>query len=141
MSKISGEDLVARLNATQPVTGHLLGQEVLEADPDLGTVKIAYAPDERFCNPMGVIQGGFIAAMLDDASAIACIVKAGAKIAVPTLEMKISYFSAVRPGKVFAHGRVIKMGRSIAFLGSDLYDEAGKHLAQATATAKPVPLG
>lgn len=140
MSSLSGKELVERLNATQAVTGHLLGQEVLEADPEKGTVKIAYMPDERFCNPTGVIQGGFIAAMLDDASAIACIVKAQAKIAVPTLEMKISYFSAAYPGKVFAHGRVIKMGRSITFLGSDLYDEAGKHLAQATATAKPARL-
>lgn len=134
---LTGEALVQRLNATKGQTGALLGQNVLEASPEEGTVKIAYAPDERFCNPMGIVQGGFIAAMLDDASAIACIVAAQAKMAVPTLEMKISYFHAVRPGPVIAIGRVIKAGRSVTFLGSDLYDMDGKRLAQATATAMP----
>lgn len=104
-------------------------------------MEIAYTPDARFCNPMGIVQGGFIAAMLDDAAAIACIVKAQAKLAVPTLEMKISYLRAVRPGRVIARGAVLKSGRSVTFLKADLYDDAGKHLAQATATAMPQKIG
>lgn len=104
-------------------------------------MEIAYTPDARFCNPMGIVQGGFIAAMLDDAAAIACIVKAQAKMAVPTLEMKISYLSAVWPGRVIARGAVLKSGRSVTFLTADLYDDAGKHLAQATATAMPKKIG
>lgn len=140
MPRLTGEVLVERLNATKAGPGTLLGQTVLSADPGAGTVEIAYTPDARFCNPMGIVQGGFIAAMLDDAAAIACIVKAQEKMAVPTLEMKISYLRPVLPGRVIARGAVLKAGRAVTFLTAELYDEAGKQLAQATATAMPQKL-
>ncbi|MEM9879927.1 MAG: PaaI family thioesterase, partial [Pseudomonadota bacterium] len=76
MAPLTGAVLVERLNATQTETAKMFKQHVLEADPDVGKVIIEYRPDKRFCNPMGVVQGGFVAAMLDEAAAIACIVHA-----------------------------------------------------------------
>lgn len=135
MAALAGDALIAKLNAKQHEASRLLGQTVLALDAEAGTIKLSYAPDARFCNGLGVIQGGFVAAMLDDAASLACVVKARANIAVPTLEMKVSYLSAVHPGPVFAHGRVLKMGRKIVFLAADLLDGDGKLLAQSTATA------
>ncbi|MEM6680799.1 MAG: PaaI family thioesterase [Pseudomonadota bacterium] len=137
MAPLTGAVLVERLNATQTETAKMFKQHVLEADPDAGKVIIEYTPDKRFCNPMGVVQGGFVAAMLDEAAAIACIVHAQKPIGVPTLEMKVSYFRPVLPGRVIVTGQIVKQGRKVTFLGADMHDDAGKALAQASLTSMP----
>lgn len=139
MGALSGDELIARMNATMPPTGRLLGQQITEADPEAGRVVIEYEAKPEFCNPMGSVQGGFISAMLDDAAAIACVVASRGKVGVPTLEMKVSFLRAARPGKLRVVGQVMKLGRSIAFLESHLYDMDGKLLAHSTQTAKPIP--
>jgi uncharacterized protein (TIGR00369 family) len=139
MAELTGDELIERMNATMPPTGRLLGQKIVEADPDAGTVTIEYEAKPDFCNPMGSVQGGFVSAMLDDAAAIACVIASRGKVGVPTLEMKVSFLRAARPGKLCAVGKVMKMGRSIAFLESHLYDGEGKLLAHSTQTAKPIP--
>lgn len=139
MTALTGQVLMERLNTNMPPTGRLLGQNIIEADADEGRVVIEYEAKPEFCNPMGTVQGGFISAMLDDAAAIACVVKTQMKVGVPTLEIKVSFLSPARPGKLKAVGRVLKMGKSITFLESHLYDADGVLLAHSTQTAKPVP--
>src|SRR5580700_1813127 len=53
--------------APLPPAAALLGWELISIDPDAGTIEVAYRADERFLNPVGVIQGGFLTAMLDEA--------------------------------------------------------------------------
>jgi acyl-coenzyme A thioesterase PaaI-like protein len=43
-----------------------LGWELISVSPDEGTIEVAFTATEAFLNPAGVIQGGFLAAMLDD---------------------------------------------------------------------------
>lgn len=138
---LNPDELADRLNRFMPPTGVLLGLKVLQAEPEAGRVRIRYFAKPEFCNPMGKVQGGIIAAMLDDAAALACIVKAAARIVVPTLEFKVSFFAAAPQGELFAEGYCRKLGRTITFLEAGLYDAAGLHLAQMTATAmiKPLP--
>jgi hypothetical protein len=44
----------------------LLGWELIAIDPDAGTIEVSFNAGEQFLNPAGQIQGGFLAAMLDD---------------------------------------------------------------------------
>ena len=44
----------------------LLGWELVQVDPELGTIEAAFQAGSQFTNPVGVIQGDFLAAMLDD---------------------------------------------------------------------------
>ncbi len=94
----------------------------------------------EFGNNTGVIQGGFLTAMLDEVTTIAGVVASGLTSAFPSLEMKTSYLRPCRQGKVRGVGRVVRLGRSVAFLEGDLYDAEGKHVAHATVTAVPTPL-
>jgi uncharacterized protein (TIGR00369 family) len=132
--------LVARLNEKVPPTARLLGQEVLEVDQEQGWARLRFLASAQFCNPMGHVQGGFVAAMLDDAAAIAAIVKAQAPIVVPTLEFKTSFFAPASAGVLFAEGRVLKLGKRVAFLEAKLFDPHGKLLAIMSVTAMPAPL-
>lgn len=132
------QEMIERLNRRLPPTGALLGMQVLDLDQDEGTIRISYEAKAEFCNPMGNVQGGFVAAMLDDAAALAVIVKSRARISIPTLEFKVSFLAPARMGALFAEGRCLRLGRTIAFMESTLLDAGGKKLAVMTATGMPV---
>jgi hypothetical protein len=50
----------------KPPCAETLGWTLLDADPATGTIHVAFDAHHGFCNPGGNIQGGFLAAMLDD---------------------------------------------------------------------------
>lgn len=135
---LSPEQLIERFNAKQPPTGILFGMKVLEVDPAAGRVRMSFEPDERLTNPRGTIQGGMVAAMLDDAAAFAGIVALGEPGFIASMELKTSFFSATMPGLLYAEGRCIKMGKSSCFLEADLTDTDGKLLARLTSVAIPI---
>jgi uncharacterized protein (TIGR00369 family) len=137
---LTNDELKDRMNSYSPPTGKLLSSHVELIDQENGTARIRFVARPEFCNPMGNVQGGFIAAMLDDAAAIACIAKAKAALVVPTLEFKVMFFAPAKAGIVYAEGRVLKYGRTIAFLAADLFDEKQKLLASMTATCLPSPM-
>lgn len=138
---LNDEDLMARMNKFVPPTAALLGQEILEIDSATGWVKMKFQPIDACRNPMGNVQGGIVVAMLDDAAAFAAIIKSGKRIGIPTIELKTSFFAPARAGvPLFATGRCLKLGKRIAFMEADLFDEAGTLLARLTTSAVPIDL-
>jgi uncharacterized protein (TIGR00369 family) len=108
-------------------------------DQEAGTFRIAYDASAELCHSGGVIQGGFIAGMIDEAMAQAAVVRSNLALVPPTLELKISFYAPALPGRYEAEGRVAHMGRSVAFLEGDLRRADGTVIARATATARLVP--
>ena len=92
-----------------------------------------------FANPTGAVQGGFIAAMMDEAMSTCCIIASNVTMTAPTLEMKTSYLRRLMPGSASVEAQVLKWGRSAAFLESTCFDPDGNIVAKATATAIPMP--
>lgn len=138
---LNDEDLKARMNRFVPPTAAILGQEILEIDSAAGRVKMKFLPIEACRNPMGNVQGGIVVAMLDDAAAFAAIVKSGKRIGIPTIELKTSFFAPARAGvPLYAEGRCLKLGKRIAFMEADLFDEAGTLLARLTTSAIPIDM-
>jgi uncharacterized protein (TIGR00369 family) len=90
---------------------------------------------------MGTIQGGFLAAMLDDAMGPALFTLLDDGQHAPTLEMKVSFLRPARAGLLIAEGRVVRRGGSVAFLEGTLATEGGDIVATATATARIVTPG
>jgi len=138
---LTDAELVERMNRRSAPTSALLGMTVLGVDQAAGTVRLSFEPKPEFCNPMGNVQGGFIVAMLDDAAALAAIVKAGTRIGIPTIELKTSFFGPAKLGEpLFAEGRCIKLGKRIAFMEADLTDAGGTLLARLTTSAVPLQM-
>jgi molybdopterin converting factor subunit 1 len=117
----------------------LLGMRPLSAEP--GHVRMEFTATEQFLNPAGVVQGGFITAMLDDTMGPAAVAQLGAGHFAPTLELKVSFLRPVGPGRLIGDGRVVHMGKSVAFLEGSLTDDDGNVVATATATARVVKIG
>ncbi|WP_448586137.1 PaaI family thioesterase [Thermaurantiacus sp.] len=134
-------ELLERMRTRIPPTAQLLGQELLALDSAAGTVRMRFEARPEFCNPMGHVQGGILAAMLDDAAAFAIIVKSQRRIVVPTIEFKVSFLAPAKLGRpIFAEGRCVKLGRTVAFAEADLSDGEGRLLARLSTSAIPTPL-
>ncbi len=117
-----------------PPCSQLLGWEPLELEP--GRVRVRFTARPEFCNPHGAIQGGFLAAMLDDSMGPALFTLLDETQFAPTLEMKVSYLRSAKPGTLIGEGRVAHKTRAVAFLEGTLEDEDGNIVATATATAR-----
>ena len=124
-----------------PPVAQLLGWTLEEIDPVAGTIVVGFDAKPDFANPMGNVQGGILGAMLDDTMGPALVATLPPGKFAPTLEMKVSYLQPAKVGgRLFGHGRVIKVGWTIAFLEGELRNEAGEVLARASATARLVEL-
>jgi uncharacterized protein (TIGR00369 family) len=51
-----------------------------------------------------------------------------------TLELKINFLKPARSGRLVARGRVVKAGRTIGLVESDVQDETGALVARASST-------
>ena len=140
-SRPSDSELLARFQGSTnaPPGSQTLGFRMIRVEQCRMEVEAAFTGRLEFCNPMGVIQGGFLTAMLDDAMSVAGLVASGMTHVMPTLEMKTSFLRPAKPGELFAVGRVIKWGRTIAFTEGELYDGERRLLVKASATAMPTP--
>lgn len=125
---------------TRPPCSETLSLELINVDQARGSVRLKMVGLTAWCNPRGALQGGFVTAMLDEAMAIAGIVAGDLAFAVPTLELKTTFLRPCPAGLVEAEGRVVRWGKSAAFLEADLYDSEGRHVARASSTVLPVPL-
>jgi len=90
-------------------------------------------------NPAGVIQGGFLAAMLDDTLGPALVAGHGPGDFAPTPDWHVQFLRPARPGRPPGRGRVVRRGRDAGFLAGELLDEEGAIAAVATATMQIRP--
>jgi uncharacterized protein (TIGR00369 family) len=119
-----------------PAVSKLLGWKLVSIDPAKGTIKVEFAAVSSFTNPIGTIQGGIIAAMLDDAMGPAATVFVGGHHMAPTVELKVNFMRPAAVGRLFVDARVVHRGRDIVFLEGAMTGEDGRLLATATATAR-----
>lgn len=92
--------------------------------------------DERFANPAGIVQGGFLSAFADSAMGAATVTWAKERrVFSANAELKISFLSAVRVGSTLTcTALVISGSRRAAFVEAEVVDEAGRLVAKASST-------
>jgi uncharacterized protein (TIGR00369 family) len=114
--------------------GETLGIALTEVDP--GRAVFEGTPDEHVYNPIGTVHGGYAASLLDSACGCAVQSRLSSAQAYTTLELKVAYHRAMTKdtGPVRAEGRVISLGRRVAFAEATLTDAAGRLYATATST-------
>lgn len=128
-------DFLAGRGPGSPVA-RLLGWELIDVDPEAMTIEVGFTATEQFLNPAGSVQGGMLAAMLDDTLGPALVATLGPGAWAPTTDLHVQFLAPASPGRLVGRGRVVRSGRDIAFLAGELYDVAGEPVATAVATAK-----
>ena len=93
-------------------------------------------PGEQFANPVGVMQGGFVAAFADTAMASATITNLqGRKAYTANTEMKISFLRGAPIGeRLTCTARVIGGGKRVTFVEAEVTDSSGALVAKASST-------
>ena len=122
----------------KPPCAELLGWTLLDMDEEAGTVRIGFTARPEFLNPAGFVQGGFLAAMLDDVMGPAALVMSDGWSFTSTIDMNVSFLAPAKAGPLIGEGSVIQLGRTIGYLQGELRDEAGTLIARATSTARLV---
>ncbi len=102
----------------------LMGGEVFR-DGSQG-VKIRLTIEPHHTNPRGVMHGGVVASLLDEAAALAIKELLGLRPqdSGPHLlvEMNVSFLAAARPGDTLeAEASVLRMGRRVAFAEAQVH--------------------
>jgi uncharacterized protein (TIGR00369 family) len=120
----------------KPPCATLLGFDLIEADPVAGRVRVRFVARPEFYNPTGAIQGGIIAAMLDEAMGPAVLIKAEARLFPSTITMTVTFLAPARPGVLTAEAHVIRLGTSIASVEAELRDEEGVPVARSSASVR-----
>lgn len=113
-----------------------IGQVVTAADP--GRVEISWTPAEKLCNPGGIVHGGYIAMILDNAVCLAASSTCDHFLPMLTLNLNIDYLRGVRAGETYTvtgtcvHPGATRMVSNAVLAGAD-----GRPLAQASAGVIP----
>jgi uncharacterized protein (TIGR00369 family) len=119
-----------------PPCATLLRLDILEADHGSGRVKIAFTAKPEFCNASGNVQGGFLAAMLDDCMGPAILIATNAEMFPSTIDLHVQYLAPAKPGRLIGKGRVVKIGKTIGFVEAELEDASANIIARATASVR-----
>lgn len=139
--RVSDADMLARFQSSKkrPPCSDTLGMRLVALSQEAQTVRMEFDVPQMFANPTGAVQGGFISAMMDEAMSTAVIIASNVTMTAPTLEMKTSYLKRLMPGKAAVEARILRLGKSAAFMEADCFDDKGDLVARATATAIPMP--
>lgn len=117
-----------------PKAAETLGISFKNIDAEAGTIEVEFQAKPEFTNPIGNIQGGFLAAMLDDTMGPALAATLAQGEFAPTLNLNVSFERGAKVGVILGKGRVLKRGKDVCYLAAELY-QGGKRVASATATA------
>jgi uncharacterized protein (TIGR00369 family) len=103
-----------------------------------GRTRWTMRADERFANPAGIVQGGFLGAMADSAMGSATVTyarAAGRRVISSNVEMKTSFMAPVRVGATLTcTASVVSGGRRVAFAEAEVVDDGGTVVARASST-------
>jgi uncharacterized protein (TIGR00369 family) len=135
---VTKQERIDYINAQLPPCLTILKGQLVDYDLEQQVCEMAFEVSEQFCHSGNVVQGGNVTVMLDAVMAHAAFVMDESVAALPSLEIKVSFLAPTLAGPARAIGKVVKLGRSTAFLEATLVNGAGEVSARASSTAKLV---
>ena len=125
-------DAITERRLPPPPIAELTGMSLVAVGE--GEAVFRCTPDESVYNPIGMVHGGLLCTLLDSAAGCAVQTMLPAGAGYSSIEIKVSFLKPVRAdgGAIEAVGRVIRMGRRVAFAEAHARDGAGELVGQAT---------
>jgi len=114
-----------------PVAG-LVGFTLTGVAEERATIELEAGP--QHANPLGTLHGGILCDIADAAMGLAYATMLAEGESFTTIELKINFLKPVWSGKLRAEGKVIKRGRTIGLVDSDVFDAKGSLVARASST-------
>ena len=121
--------------------GETLGFKLVEVEK--GRVALDGNPDRRSYNLIGTVHGGWAASILDTALALSVLSTLDAEQTFTTVDIRVNYLRPLTEatGTVRAEGKVLQVGRRLAYSEAKLTDGAGKLVCHGTGSCLILPRG
>jgi uncharacterized protein (TIGR00369 family) len=123
---------VARQKKKPPHYRDLIGEEVVREKSGETTVQLPVRP--FVLNRSGVVHGGVICTLMDEAIGWAAYNTLGEGGQMVTVELKVNFLTAATSGTLAGHGRVIRQGKHLVVGEGDVLDQEGRLLARGLGT-------
>lgn len=112
----------------------LMGIDVVSVEPGKAVLTMQVRPDMH--NGVGWLQGGILAAIADEAMALALYPLLSNTEGIATISESTSFIRGIQEGFIIAEGRVIRKGRRVAFAEGEVFvDNDEKMLLSRTSAA------
>ncbi len=86
-----------------------------------GRVVMSIKLQDRHMNPGGVVHGGVLATLMDEATAHSIATVRGLESPLATVDMNVSFLSGARPGdELQCEARALRVGSSVAFSEAEI---------------------
>ena len=133
------EEILKSLNTnTQPCI-KTLGGRAISFSSEKPFIEMEFFAKKDFTHSDGqIVQGGFVAGMLDAPMAHLLMGLFDFKVIPMTLDINVSFLAPTRKGKLLGTSEVLQLGKSTAFMTSKLF-QTDKLVASATSTVRLVP--
>ena len=96
----------------------------VEQAPD-GASRVSCRIEAHHLNPNMTAHGGIIFTVMDTAAGVAALTVSGLSRTVVTQCADVHFLRPVRPGPLYAEGKVVKSGRQTALVTVEVLDEDG----------------
>ena len=102
-----------------------LRMRVVETGPGFATLSLPYH-EELIGDPArGVVFGGVITTLIDQASGLAVACAMEELTAIATIDLRVDYLRAAEPGRdLFARAECYKLTRNVAFVRATAWDKS-----------------
>jgi uncharacterized protein (TIGR00369 family) len=118
----------------------LMGIDVVSVEPGKAVLRMEVRPDMH--NGVGWLQGGMLAALADEAMALALYPLLAKNEGIATISESTSFIKGAKEGFIIAEGRIIRKGRRVAFAEGEVFiDDTGKAMLSRTSAAFAVTAG
>jgi acyl-CoA thioesterase len=97
----------------------LMGIDVVSVEQGKAELRMQVRPD--MMNGVGWLQGGILAAIADEAMALALYSLLSDTEGIATISESTSFIRGVQDGCIIAAGKVIRKGRRVAFAEGEVY--------------------
>src|SRR5580704_1912832 len=114
-----------------PVAG-LVGFTLAAVAEERATIEMEAGP--QHANPLGTLHGGILCDIADAAMGLAYATMLAEGETFTTIELKINFLKPIWTGKLRAEGRVVKRGRTVGLVESDVFDTKSSLVARASST-------
>jgi len=137
--KLTDKEKLKLLEAHKPPCLDSLRGKATQLNSEKQTAIMEFDAVPEFCHSEAqIVQGGFITGMLDTCMAHLLIALLDFKFNPVSLDINVSFLAPAHPGTLVAEAKILRIGKSIAYLTSTLSQE--DHLvATATSTIKLIP--
>jgi uncharacterized protein (TIGR00369 family) len=101
----------------------------------IGKCLVEIELQEKHLQPFGVVHGGVFSTIIDAATFWAVYPEVPEKTGMTSVDLKLNYLApATAPGKLFARGRRIKIGKTLGLGEAEVTDDKGRIVAHGTST-------